>query len=257
MRTRIQENILRLAISNNNEPLVYYKFGESYKKDHLYIKNEEAIYTFDLRKEIPDSIKKGNITHAFNISRMILPNRDFTSYHKKCIVRFGKGTVKDTTYLKFTEEDDAFTIGDHYTPLYKNIKVILKPQKEIQNKNKTSVYLFNGKYHSYIGGTWLGNNIEFNTRKFGKFVLKKDVTKPTVRLVSKTSNQLKLKIKDNLSGITNYRATLNGKYLVMSFRYQTGIITSVKRTKDQKLKGDFKLEVTDNEGNTKIYTLQL
>ena len=257
VRTRLQENILRVVTSNNQKPLKYYRFGEAYQKEPLYIKKDNAVYTFDLREGIPDSIVKGPIHHNFGFERTIIPSKSFTSYHKKAIVRFSPGVIKDTMYLKFSEKDDVFTIGDYYTPIYKNIKVILKPLKEIKNKSKQAVYVNRGSYYGYVGGTWLGNNIEFNTRSLGTFKILEDKKEPAVRLISKSSSRIKVKISDNLSGIRSYRATLDGKFLCMAYRYQTGVLTSIRQNDNEQLKGLFKIEVIDNMYNKKIYTLQL
>lgn len=257
VRTRLQENILRLTVSNNDSPLKYFRFGEAYEKEPLYIKDNNAIYTFDMRREIPDSIIKGDIHHSFGFERMIVPNSNFTSYHKKAIIRFTPGAVKDTMFLKFSEEDDVFTIGDYYTPIYKRLKVVLKPLKEITNKAKSSVYIKSGSYYAYAGGTWIGNNIEVSTKKLGKFKILEDVKEPTVRLVSKSSSRIKVKIKDNLSGVKFYKATLDGKFLCMAYRYQTGVLSSIRQDENKPLKGLFKLQVVDMVGNEKIYTLQL
>lgn len=257
VRTRIQENILRLSTNNNREPLYYYVFGEAYKKEPNYIKDDEAIYTIDLRKALPDSIVKGDLNFKFDLARMVVPDKNFTSYHPKSIIRFNNGSIKDTLYLNYSEDGDQITLGDHYTPVYKNIKVIMKPEGEYLDKKRTSIYHFNGRYHAYVGGTWMGKNIEFNTRKLGTFKLLTDTKEPTVRLVSRSGGGIRLKIKDDLSGISNYRATLNGEFLCMSYRYQTGIITSIPKNNSTPLKGVFELTVTDKVGNQKIYTLQL
>lgn len=257
VRTRIQENIMRVATNHNGQPLQYYMFGEAYQKEPNYIKQNEAIYTFDLRKTIPDSLVKGDLSFKFDINRMVVPDKNFTSYHPKSIIKFPNGAIKDTLYLSYSEDGDDLTIGDHYTPIYKNIKIMMKPQNEYPDKKRTAVYHYNGSYNAYVGGTWMGKNIEFDTRNLGTFKLLTDTKEPTVQLLSRSGGRISLKIKDNLSGINTYRATLNGEFLCMSYRYQTGVITSIPKNDHTPLKGVFELTVTDQVGNSKIYTLQL
>jgi len=161
-------------------------------------------------------------------------------------------------YLKYSEgTNDEVTVGDFYTPIYKNIKVILKPTETYTDKSKYAAYVHTGSYYSFLGGTWLGESIEFNTKKLGKFKLLKDDTPPTVRLKSKSNSKIRVKISDNLSGIKSYRATLDGEFLCMAYRYQTGILTSIPQDSNKDLKGLFELTVVDNMNNEKIYTLQL
>ncbi|HNC31381.1 MAG TPA: M23 family peptidase, partial [Cyclobacteriaceae bacterium] len=60
------------------------------------------------------------------------------------------------------------------------------------------------------------------------------------------------KIKDALSGINSFEATLNGKWLLMTYDAKSNTIMSEKLNKHELLKGDFVLTVTDNAGNKKI-----
>lgn len=257
VKTKLYENILKVTLSNNGKDLKYFRNGNSFNKAPLYIKNDEAVYTFDLRKEFPDSIIKGNIRYAFNYTHMIVPNKEFTAYNKGAIIRFNKGDLKDTLYLEYKENNDVFEIGNELTPVYQNIKYILKPQKTYANKDKTAAYYYNGSYYSFVGGNWMGNNIEFSSNKMGTFAIKEDVTAPTIQLLARNTKYIKLKITDNLSGIKSYKATLDGKFMLMGFRYQTNTIYSIRQDENIALKGLFKLEVEDMMGNLKTYTLQL
>ena len=60
-------------------------------------------------------------------------------------------------------------------------------------------------------------------------------------------------MRDGLSGIAYFEATINGKWLLMNYDYKTGIIQSDRLDKTQPLKGDFELKVVDNTGNEKIF----
>ena len=248
----------RIVITKDSDFLdSYYIKGVPYPKAPLYIKNSEAIYTFDLSKDIPDSIVKGNIHYPFNITHTIPPGREFTSYQKHAVVRFSKGDIKDTLYMTYKYNNDVFEIGNAYTPIYQNLKYILKPQNAYPNKSKTAVYHYNGSYYSYIGGYWNDNNIEFSSNKMGTFAIKQDSKAPTVTLISASTKSIKLKIADDLSGVNKWRATLNGKYLLMGYRYQTSTIQSLILEDSIQLKGLFKLEIEDNMGNVTVFTKQL
>ena len=71
--------------------------------------------------------------------------------------------------------------------------------------------------------------------------------------ISKLS-QLKLKIKDETSGISNYRATVNGKWILMEYDYKTGLL--VHNFSDDVVKdteNNLKVIVTDNVGNSSTF----
>ncbi len=95
----------------------------------------------------------------------------------------------------------------------------------------------------------------------GTYALATDRVKPTISALNFKDGQwlsnfrfLKVKINDALSGISNYRATVNGKWILMEYDYKTktltydfndGIVTDTKN--------DFKLIVTDNVGNSATF----
>jgi hypothetical protein len=65
---------------------------------------------------------------------------------------------------------------------------------------------------------------------------------------------LKVKIEDELSGISKYRATVNGKWILMEYDYKTNTLVHdfndnvVKDTKNE-----LKIIVTDNVGNSSTF----
>ncbi len=64
-------------------------------------------------------------------------------------------------------------------------------------------------------------------------------------------NTLKVKISDIGSGIKNYRATIDGKWVLMEYNHKKRILTY--NFSDKKLVGSkhiFKIVVSDNVGNT-------
>ena len=85
-----------------------------------------------------------------------------------------------------------------------------------------------------------------------------DKRKPEIKLlyfkdlqwISKL-NTIKVKISDTGSGIKNYRATIDGKWILMEYNHKNKILTY--NFSDKKLVGSkhiFKIVVSDNVGNT-------
>ena len=54
---------------------------------------------------------------------------------------------------------------------------------------------------SYEGGQWDGDHLTFQTRNFGQFGVLSDTIGPTVKLVSKSPVQIRINVKDDLSGV--------------------------------------------------------
>jgi hypothetical protein len=93
----------------------------------------------------------------------------------------------------------------------------------------------------------------FSTRSFGEFTFARDTVPPSITPISINSSSARLKIRDNLSGISYFEANINGEWLLMIYDYKTGYLKSEKQDKSQLLKGDFVLKVVDNAGNEKLY----
>ena len=96
------------------------------------------------------------------------------------------------------------------------------------------------------------------TKTLGNYTLLSDKHKPKIRLLYFKDNQwltksktLKVKISDVGSGIKNWRATIDGKWVLMQYNHKKNILTY--NFSDKKLVGSkhiFKLVVSDNVGNT-------
>jgi hypothetical protein len=66
---------------------------------------------------------------------------------------------------------------------------------------------------------------------------------------------LKVKIKDDLSGIKSYRGEIDGQWILLEWDLKKGVL--VYDFNDKKLSGTkhlLKIKVTDNANNTKTFT---
>jgi hypothetical protein len=174
-------------------------------------------------------------------------------------IQFPQTALYDTLYLKIDHriaEDSAeiFSIGSRTVPLDKSIQVTLRPAKPIQWNKTLAVYRTNGNAYTYLGGGWENGAIHFATREFGDFAILQDTVPPGIKPISVNSTAVRFKIRDNLSGISHYEATINGRWLLMNYDSKSATIWSEKLNKAEPLKGDLKLVVTDEAGNETTYT---
>ena len=70
------------------------------------------------------------------------------------------------------------------------------------------------------------------TKTLGTYALTIDNKEPTIKPLNFKNGQwlsnfryLKLKIDDEISGVSNYRATVNGKWILMEYDYKTKTLT--------------------------------
>ncbi len=229
-----------------------------------YYLNNHAVYLWNLRYALPDSIDVCGQHQYFDFQAMVPSTAEFNFFNKHMDIRFPKKSLYDSLFLitKYTLNTDStaesFEIGPALTPLKKHINVSLKPRLTYKDKGKYKAYRLSGRNNlSYEGGQWDGRNFSFRTRDLGKYVLVKDSIAPTITAVTLNRNQLRFKIKDNLSGIKSFRLTVAGKWVLMNYDYKRNLLWSEKLDKSQNFSGDLKLTVIDNSGNQKVYTSKI
>ncbi|GAL74829.1 hypothetical protein JCM19275_868 [Nonlabens ulvanivorans] len=106
-----------------------------------------------------------------------------------------------------------------------------------------------------------GNKLTAYSKIMGTYAITKDDKKPTIKPINFKNKQwisknktLKLSIADKDSGIDGYRATVNGKFILMEYDYKTGIIKhdfSDNVVTDSE--NHLKVIVTDNAGNSTTF----
>ncbi len=237
--------------------IVLYEKGSAVAIDPSYAANAQQVFLIDLKKMIPDSAQACNGMIRFDIADQIPPKTEHTFYSDWTDIHFHKNSLYDTLYLNFVKSEkngsEIFSIGRAIEPLHDSIDITLKQLKGNVNDPKVSVYHIEGKAFDYKGGQWENGNMKFTTTELGDFVLLKDSVPPSIFRFSCNSYQARFRVRDNLSGIEKYEATINGEWLLMTYDYKTGILQSEKLDKSKPLSGDFELKATDRSGNTSTF----
>ncbi len=135
--------------------------------------------------------------------------------------------------------------------------VSLKPKVSYPNARNIGVYRVSGKHHTYLGGEWLNDRINFHTREFGDFMIIQDSVPPVITAVYVNSSSARFKIKDYLSGISDYVATINGEWVLMHYDNKNSVIWSESLNKKIPMRGIFELTVTDRAGNKSTFTQKI
>jgi hypothetical protein len=258
----IEENVLVVSaqpcLTDSNRAVVYSK-SKQHAIEPDYSNAVRAVYLIDLRKELPDSIVLCGASAAPRISASVPSGRDYNYYSDRMDIQFPANAAYDTVYLNaeykiFPDSSEIFTIGSRTTPLNKSINVTVRPANVKAWDKNAAIYRMAGKGYTFLGGNWENGGIHFTTREFGDFVILKDQIAPTIKPIVVNGNGVRFKIKDNLSGISNFEANINGQWLLMHFDSKTATIWSEKLDKKIPLKGDFTLVVRDLAGNEAKYS---
>jgi hypothetical protein len=265
MEYDIQENILMISAApcsaDSNRAWVYTRNTQRVIEPD-YANGKRAVYLLDLRKQIPDSVVTCGGSLVPKIVATVPSGGKYNYYSDLLDVQFPANSVYDTVYLNadhklYPDSSEVFTLGSPYVPLNKTIRVAVRPERKLIWNDAMGVYRIEGKGYAYLGGYWQNGAIHFSTREFGDFTIMEDHTAPTIRPLVVNSYVARFKIHDDLSGISRYRATVNGQWLLMHYDSKTATIWSERLDKEVLMKGELKLVVTDEAGNQAVYTHEL
>jgi hypothetical protein len=210
------------------------------KNDVALSKNETTTPYYIYAKE-SKQLKEGNIT-----------------------VDFLSDTFYNDLYLDYNVKGDTLTIHKDIVPLKKDFNIRFDVSKYSDaDINKLYIARLIG-YKNHPGYNYTkreGNTLSTWTKTLGTYTLATDTTNPTITPINFKNDQwlsnyryLKVKIDDDRSGISNYRATVNGKWILMEYDYKTKTLTHdfndgcVTETKN-----NLKVIVTDNVGNNSTF----
>mgnify|MGYP006189078245 CR=1 FL=1 len=174
-----------------------------------------------------------------------------------------KNSIYEDLYLDVSFEEEKINLHEDIVPIHSNITIGFDVSKyEPADREQMFIARLNkwGR-PNYSTTTKEGARFTTKTRSFGTYTLARDTKAPAVVPVNFKNGQwisgnkdLKVRISDDLSGINSFRATVNGKFILMEYEYKQNLLTHnfadgvVTDTENQ-----LKIEVTDNVGNTTIF----
>lgn len=221
-----------------------------------YSQRARNVFLVDLNKDQPDSIVTCSGTWVSNFKDRIPSGTSYKYYSDLINVDFPSRSLYDTLFLTASYDStfrETFSVGNRITPLQQSVQIQLTPQKQYTPSKSLGVYRVDGNGYSYMQGNWKNGKVSFNSLALGQFTLLYDTVPPSVRAVSMSSSIARLKIRDELSGISYFEASINGQWLLMTYDYKTGILYSERLDKSKPIKGEFEMKVVDNAGNETIY----
>ena len=174
-----------------------------------------------------------------------------------------KGSLYEDTYLDISFTGDTIHLDKDDIPIHSNITIgfdVSKYSEESKEKMFIARLGYRGR-PSYSSTYKKGNRFTTGIRTFGDYTLVADIKPPSISPINfkdgqwiSSNSDIKLRISDDLSGIKSYRATVNGKFILMEYEYKSNTLThnfsdGVVTETENKLK----LIVIDNVGNSNTY----
>ncbi|WP_205618013.1 M23 family metallopeptidase [Tenacibaculum ovolyticum] len=238
----------------------------------ITINNGENYNVDIIAKDLKNNVSSVRIPIRGVESNLVFKQKDTTNYkiiaknfHKfnlnNVTIAFPKNTFYEDCFIDFSITNGVAKIHNPTMPLDKRYTLTFNTSF-LNEKQKQQVYIANvtnPKYPWYASTKKKIDKVYTTTKNLGNYTLLYDTTKPTIKLYNFKNGQwisknktLKVKIKDSKSGIKNYRASIDGKWILMELNHKKGILTY--DFTDKKLVGSkhlFKLVVSDNVGNIK------
>lgn len=174
-----------------------------------------------------------------------------------------KHSFYEDQYLNIDIDGESIKLHDYRTPVHKGITIGFDVSG-YNDKDKQQLFIARkmpwGDLY-YVNTTKKKNRFTAGVKKFGEYILAKDTVPPTIKPLNFRDKQwlsrfryLKLKIDDEETGIDSYRATINGKFVLMEYDYKTKtLVYDFNDDIIDETENNFKLIVTDQVGNTAIF----
>ena len=173
----------------------------------------------------------------------------------------------EVTKFNYSYENDIAKVHDGSIPLHKSLTLtfVTTDFSAAEQKHLFIGRVYKNGYVSYRSSKRKDGKLYLKTKSLGNYKLALDTKKPTITPKGFKDKQwltnfryLKLKIKDDLSGIKSYKATIDGKWVLMEYESKTKTLTYdfndnkvSKKTKGAK--HTLKVTVTDNVNNKNTY----
>lgn len=179
-------------------------------------------------------------------------------------VNIPKHTFYDDFYIDFSVKNDTLTLHKPTIPVKKYFTIsydISQYDKDDRNQLYIAELIGWNNFPSYSSTKRKGDILTSRTKDLGTYVLATDTDAPTIKPVNFKNGSwlskyrfLKLKIADKTTGISNYRASVNGKWILMEYDYKKKILThDFNDNVITDTKNNLKVIVTDNVGNSTTF----
>ena len=238
----------------NNTYSIYKVFVSDFKGNQ----SELNIPIRGVYQKLSDPINRNaKLQHVSAIKETVL-QKDNVS------IQILKNTFYEDVDLLFEVSNDTLKLHTALIPLQKSITINFDISK-YKKEDKTRLFIGSvsryGNKLYYSPTKKRGNTLSTRTKYLGSYSLGIDSENPEIRAINfknkswiSNNKYLKVKINDKVSGIKNYRATLNERWILMEYDTKTQLLTY--DFEDQTItetENNFKIIVTDNVGNSSTF----
>lgn len=210
------------------------------------VKGNRSVFKFDLKIEgSPSGASSGD----FVGTSFIQPSEAKEISNGNTTVEFGLGTVYEPMVIK--ESTIQTTVGNRETPVHNAYRIRIKSEAEQDGKHFVEIITAGGKKRA-LSVFYSDNEIICDSKYFGTYSLKRDVTPPSIVPVglsttttSYSKSTLQWRISDTGIGIEDYDLFIDGQWVLLEYEYKNGTIT---HTLPASLKGNHEIKIVVKDG---------
>lgn len=185
----------------------------------------------------------------------------------KIDVYFPKGTLYEDAYLDIQFHHDAIDLHHYKTPIH-NKPGLGFDISHLTEDFKEKAYIANVMpwgAKNYVATKRSKDRISAQISQFGRYEVAFDQTPPTIKPKNFRTKQwmsdyrfLSVAIDDAESGIDSYRASVNGKFILMEYEYKDKTLTyDFNDGIFEDGKNELKIVVRDKVGNTSTFEAEI
>ena len=260
-----KQRIYKCYVEKNNQLSVYKKiinngiFKDLDEGAHSIKIIVEDSYKNNEEQDFAFTYKKNETEKSYNEDELIDCNKDFSFENENIKILIPQKSLYTDCFFSFEKNQKSknhteYTIMSHDIPLHKSFQLSIKPDTGINQSEKLIMVQINNKDSLFITSKWKNGEIVGNPSSFGIFTLTKDEEKPKIEALnfrkdlSKTPS-IRFKISDNLSGINEYFAEIDGKWILMEYDAKNQLIEHNFINKPDGKHHKLYIKVSDKNGN--------
>lgn len=162
----------------------------------------------------------------------VLRNQDYTLNKNSSIIEIDKNTFYDDLLLNISYNSDTLDLGKEKTPFRSSLRVKL-PHKIIDTMELRQSFvgkIINDRV-SYLSSKKNNSYIYTNTSSLGRYIISRDSLEPEIKPINFKNNSnikgkrsLRLRLKDELSGIKKYSSYINGIWALFEYEPKSNLI---------------------------------
>lgn len=191
-----------------------------------------------------------------------MPDQSFSYSNEYASVSIPKKAFYESVALNIEElPGNKLSIHENSVPLHKYMNLSFSLEGQELPKQCYVGSFRNEAKPTYEGAKLLGKRITARTREFGKFGVFVDTIAPKIKPINFSNKKwisnnktLKVSVQDRQTGIKKYKATINGRFILMEYDYKSNLLVynfedGISVVGENKLK----VYVEDKVGNNTIF----